>query len=219
MLRCFWVVILILLTLFGLITQSFRDLSWVDSPRRYYPRWAVMDSVSCNTCQPTMTTYWTCSAPINLAISVIPGFSGHGFVIVNTVLKPLLSKKTPRKILKYSRADWASIRQSTMDISQNTIQSGLGGLGVEELNTSFMDQVKSLERFIPATWSWVRTDVPWLTRDLKWQCNNNKRKTSLVQQSKKDSQTITLVELPWTCTCYQEGPLFCPLEACETQQS
>ena len=94
-------------------------------------------------------------------VSVIPGFSDHAFAVVDTGLKPLLSKKTPKKILKWSRVDWASIRQITMDFDKNTIQSGLG---VKELYTSFMDHVKSLERFIPTTWSWVKTDVPWLTR-------------------------------------------------------
>ena len=126
------------------------------------------------------------------SVSVIPGVSDHGFVVVDTVLKPLLSKKTPRKILRWSRADWASIKQSTVDFTKNTIQSGLG---VEELYTSFMDHVKSLERFIPATWSRVRTDVPWLTTDLKRQCNKKHRLYNRARKTHKPSHWASYHEL------------------------
>ena len=126
------------------------------------------------------------------SVSVIPGVSDHGFVVVATVLKPLLSKKTPRKILKWSRADWTSIRQSTVDFTKNTIQFGLG---VEELYTSFMDHVKSLERFIPATWSRVRTDVPWLTRDLKRQCNKKHHLYNRARKTHKASHWASYHEL------------------------
>ena len=160
-----------LLTLIGLITQSSRDLVWVDSPRRYSPRWAIMDSSQLqhlSTCRDHVLDLFCSNKPgLVKSVSVIRGFSDHGFVVVATALKLLLSKKTPRK---WNPADRASIRQSTMDFAKNAIQSGLG---VDELYTSFMDHVKSLERFIPATCSWVRTDVPWLTRDLKQQCNKN----------------------------------------------
>ena len=116
------------------------------------------------------------------SVSTIPGFSDHSFVVIDTVLKPVISKKPPRKIYRWARANWDTMKQKTLAFSEKIVQSTLG---VEDLYTSFLEHVKSLEEFIPVTWSRTRYDVPWLSRELKRQCN---KKHWLYNRAKKSNK-------------------------------
>ena len=63
--------------------------------------------------------------------ATIPGSSNHEAIIVDSDLRPEFTKKTPRKVYSYSKADWTSIRQEMNDFAGGYIES-LPSLSVEE---------------------------------------------------------------------------------------
>ena len=52
------------------------------------------------------------------SVSTIPEFSDHSFVVIDTVLKPVISKKPPRKIYRWARANWDAMKQKTLAFSE-----------------------------------------------------------------------------------------------------
>ena len=119
------------------------------------------------------------------SVSTVPGFSDHAFIVVDTVLKPVLTRKRPRKIFKWAKANWETIKSKTVEFSNATLNS-TSTQNVEQLYTSLCDHVKSLEVHIPTTWSRSRPDVPWLTGNLKRKCRKKQR---LYNRAKKNRKT------------------------------
>ena len=105
-------------------------------------------------------------------INTFPGFSDHDFVVVDTVLKPVTSKKAPRKIYKWSKAHWDKMRFDTQAFTNEALDCT--SLTVQELYGSFIKHMKTmLNLYVPSSWSRTRTDLPWISPELKRQCSKN----------------------------------------------
>ena len=46
--------------------------------------------------------------------TTIPGISDHHMVVVDSDVKPTINRKQPRKIFKFSKADWTKVSQDTV---------------------------------------------------------------------------------------------------------
>ena len=102
-------------------------------------------------------------------VSLIPGFSDHSFIVVDTTLSPVVNKKPARKIYKWSQANWDKINEETKEFSDKMITSDLN---VDDMYEAYTEHVKStIEKHVPHKWTSTRYDVPWLTPSLKRQCN------------------------------------------------
>ena len=101
--------------------------------------------------------------------TVIPGLSDHDAVIVSLVTKLYLQNKLPRKIFIYRKADWNSIRQSIVSLSEEYFSLN------ETQSRNVLDNwqyihshvLQLIEDFIPIKLSSTRVHLPWLTVTLK----------------------------------------------------
>ena len=116
-------------------------------------------------------------------INTFPGFSDHDFVVVDTVLTPVTSKKAPRKIFKWSKAHWDKMRFDTQAFTNEALSCT--NLTVQGLYESFTKHMKTmLNLYVPCTWSRTRSDLPWLSPELKRQCNKKQRLYNKARKSK-----------------------------------
>ena len=133
-------------------------------------------------CNNVLDLFYTNKPGLVKSVSTIPRFSDHSFILVDTVLNPVITKKKPRKIYKWDKADWESVKQSTRTFTSQTIESEPS---VEEAYSSFLQHVQGIlgdDNLIPSGWTRTRHDVPWLSRELMRQCN---KKHSLYKRAKK----------------------------------
>ena len=111
---------------------------------------------------------------VNL-VDLIPGSSDHSFIVVDTALSPVISKKPPRKIYQWSKAKWDKINEATEKFSSDMLNTQLT---VDELYDAFTEHVKSItssKDLVPFKWTSTRINIPWLTPALKTQCNKKQR--------------------------------------------
>ena len=138
-------------------------------------------------CDNVLDLFCTNKPGLVKSVSTIPGFSDHSFILVDTVLKPVRTKKKPRKIYKWDKADWESVKQSTRTFTNQTIESEPS---VEEAYSSFLQHVQGIlgdDKLIPSGWTRTRHNVPWLSRELKRQCNKKHRLYKRAKKTKKPS--------------------------------
>ena len=117
------------------------------------------------------------------SIDIIPGFSDHSFVVVDTLLRPVVIKRPRRKIVKWHKADWATIKEKT-----NTFVNGavLSTQTVDQLYLSFIDHYSSMEDHAPVSYFKQNTDLPWLSPSLKRLCRKKERLYKKAKKSSKD---------------------------------
>ena len=93
-------------------------------------------------------------------------------------------KKAPRKFSKWSKANWTEIKAKTtsfvpefLNQNQKTVQDNY---------TTFCDHIQSmLDSYIPHGFTKTRTDIPWLTRELKLKCGRKRRMYNKAKRSKQ----------------------------------
>ena len=115
--------------------------------------------------QPTWNTsvsdlFCTSRPDLIKSVDLIPGFSDHSFVIVDTLLKPVIIKRPRRKIVKWKKAEWKTIKEKTKDFVSAAIQSTKA---VDPLYNSFIDHYTSMETHAPVSYFKQNTDLPWLS--------------------------------------------------------
>ena len=131
-------------------------------------------------------------------VNIIPGFSDHGFIVVDTTLAPVISKKPPRKVYQWKKAKWDDIRTKTTEFTSRMLDSDLS---VDELYDSFSTHVKSIlsSNLIPSRWTSTRIDVPWLTPQLKRLCRKKQRYYNKARSTKKVADWNNYNELSKHC--------------------
>ena len=121
------------------------------------------------------------------SINLIPGFTAedHEFIVIDSWITAERLKKAPRKFFKWSKANWTEIKVKTtsfvtefLNQNQKTVQDNY---------TTFCDHIQSmLDSYVPHGFTRTRTDVPWLTRELKRKCG---RKRCVYNKAKRSKQT------------------------------
>ena len=138
--------------------------------------------------QPTWNTsvsdlFCTSRPDLIKSVDLIPGFSDHSFVIVDTLLKPVVIKRPRRKIVKWKKAEWKTIKEKTKEFVSAAIQSTKT---VDPLYVSFLDHYTSMETHAPVSFFKRNTDLPWLSPSLKRLC---RKKNRLFKKAKKSSSS------------------------------
>ena len=104
---------------------------------------------------------------------------------MDTLLKPDMIKRPRRKIVKWKKAEWKTIKDKTMDFVSAAIQSTKA---VDPLYNSFIEHYTSMETHAPSGYSKQNNDLPWLSPSLKRLCRKKKRlfKKAKLSSSSKD---------------------------------
>ena len=118
--------------------------------------------------------------------TTIPGLSDHEAIIVDSDLKPEYTKKTPRKVYSYSKADWTSIKQEMNDFTTGYLES-LPSLSVEDGWSMFKTKLQStIDKYIPSRMTSSRQHLPWITPTIRRMV---KKKQRLYNRAKKSGRT------------------------------
>ena len=126
------------------------------------------------------------------SISTIPGFTvtDHDFLVIDSWITPEILKKQPRKFYKWSKADWLSMRVETRIWANSIIENS------NDTNSTVQDQYSifckhiqdMLNKHVPHGFTRTRTDVPWLTRELKQRCRLKRRLYNKAKKHKDPQQ-------------------------------
>ena len=108
-------------------------------------------------------------------ISIIPGFSDHDMVVVDTHLSLNINRKIPRKINQWSKADWDKIKSDTVNYQEEFIKDAESRT-VDQNYKAFQDFIMSIiNKYVPQKLSSTRRNVPWLTTAIKRLCKKKQR--------------------------------------------
>ena len=120
-----------------------------------------------------------------------PGISyDHDIIIIDSDVRARTTKKSPRNIYKWTKADWDNIKADTSAFADRYQEKSREN-NIEENHKLIEDHLKDmLDKHVPSKLSRTRIDLPWLTPDLNTkfrrnQCLYNKAKKSGKDKHKK----------------------------------
>ena len=119
------------------------------------------------------------------SINLIPGFTaeGHEFIVIDSWITAERLKKAPRKFFMWSKANWTEIKAKTTSVVNEFLNQNQKT--VQDNYTTFCDHIQSmLDSYVPHGFTRTRTDVPWLTRELKRKCGRKPRMYNKAKRSK-----------------------------------
>ena len=115
-------------------------------------------------------------------INNIPGIADHDTILIDSDIQARSSTKPPRNVFKRSQGNWDELRKDTVEFAQKCLNEE-DTRSLEENYAAIDQHLKSaLKMHIPFRYTRTRTDLPWLTQDLK---REYKRKQRLYNGAKK----------------------------------
>ena len=119
-------------------------------------------------------------------ISIIPGMSDHETVVVDTFLKIPLNKMKPRHIRRWSKADWDSLRDDTVEFQKLYFDKSTDHT-VDENYNCLLGFIKFImDNYVHQKLSSTRRNVPWFTPCLRRMCGTKQR---LYNKARKSGTT------------------------------
>ena len=100
------------------------------------------------------------------SVSILPGLSDHDIVraLVNTILNQ--TKRIPRTIPLYKKADWDQFKQTMRDF-QSELLTDLATTDVQELWVMLASGLEQgIDKFIPTRKSGTRDGFPWINQEV-----------------------------------------------------
>ena len=95
---------------------------------------------------------------------VIPGLSDHEALVSDFDLNPLFTRKAPRKIHIFSKANWPEIKNEISKFSADYF-SRLQNSSVEVKWTEFKSNLTSIiDKYVPSKFISTRYNLPWMSR-------------------------------------------------------
>ena len=105
----------------------------------------------------------------------IPGISDHEIIVFDSDLRARYTRREPRKIYMYSKADWDSIRENT----KNFVSDLLDSFSLRNVNENYekikIHIDKIINDHIPSKLSSSRFNVPWITNSIRRMCRKKQR--------------------------------------------
>ena len=118
-------------------------------------------------------------------ISILPGIADHEIVAVDSDIRPLFNKKTPRKIFRYDKGDWTKIMRDTRAFRDEYCDMA-DDLSVDENWQKVKNHVlQMVEQYIPSKVSSTKFNLPWVTTTIKRLCRKKQRLYNKWKKSRK----------------------------------
>ena len=118
------------------------------------------------------------------SVNVIPGLSDHEIVCADCNIRARITKKTPRKIHLWSKADWQSLRTKLCEFRDDFISS-CHLRSVEENYSKFKNEIESLmTKYIPSKMTSTRFNMPWFNNTIKRMCKKKQRLFNKAKRTK-----------------------------------
>ena len=118
-------------------------------------------------------------------IHTLPAISDHELVCVDTEIRATYSKKTPRKVHLWSRANWSEMKSGLSKFKDEFMES-YHLRSVNDNYVKFKTEVESLlDKFIPSKLTSSRYSMPWFNSTLKRKCRKKQRLFNKAKKSGK----------------------------------
>ena len=115
----------------------------------------------------------------------VPGLSDHDFIVVDSTFKAVTSKKQPRRIYKWAKANWEEMKKDTMDFVNNLLTAESEAT-VQVMYSKFLEHIKGMvKNHVPSSWSRTSNRLPWITPKLRRQCKKKQRLYNKARKTKK----------------------------------
>ncbi len=115
----------------------------------------------------TLDLFFTNKPRIVQSMHTLPGISDHDIPVADCDIKPSYSKKQPRKIYKYKKANWDQMRKDALDFHDEYLKE----CDERSVNANWKDFTKFVFKMmdlnIPCTTTNIRKNLPWLNTSLK----------------------------------------------------
>ena len=149
----------------------------------------------------------------------------HNIIVIDSDVKPQISKTPPRKVYKWHRADLDALRHDAALFLDRYMASADDRSVVENEAEISAELQRMMDAHVPHAMSKHRHDVPWLTPELKRKCrrkqrlyNKWKRTGNAADRARyEDLHTSTRAELKRSHWGYINGILQTGLESGDTK--
>jgi hypothetical protein len=134
----------------------------------------------------TLDLFLTNNSTLINHVNVIPGISDHEAVFIEANLKPTRSKKAPRKVFNYKKANMEGLKEDMTKFAEE-FQQRSGDKSAQQLWEEFRDHLTtSMDVFIPTRIQRNKPDnLPWITTELRRLIRS--RKKAFTKQKKTNS--------------------------------
>ena len=100
-------------------------------------------------------------------VSTIPGLSDHSIVLVESTIRPKVSKVQPRNITLYKKADWEGFKASMSKFKEHVLLNKCK-YDVESLWSDLKQHIEDgIKQHIPSKRVSGKNKLPWVTVDIK----------------------------------------------------
>ena len=118
----------------------------------------------------------------------IPGISDHEVVLTDCDVRAQITKKVPRKIFQWSRANWDHLRKITSEFKDKFL-SDYSTKSVNENYNSLCAHINSiLDEHVPSKMSKPPQSLPWFNSSLKRMCRKKQRLFNAATRTHKKAQ-------------------------------
>ncbi len=112
----------------------------------------------------------------------IPGISDHHMIVIDSDIKPVVSKHKPKMILRYKKADWKQAKKDTTEFTAKFMEN-FDNYNVQQNWTFFKeDIISTITKNIPRKVLSTRSNLAWMNQTLKSRIN---KKNKLYYKAKK----------------------------------
>ena len=120
------------------------------------------------------------------ACTAIPGISDHKAVVAaDCLFQAKITKKIPRKIYQWSRADWDKMKSETSTFSDSYLESHTNRT-IDENYSMINDHINHLMgTHVPSKMSHSSNHSPWLTNSVKHMPRKKQRLFNLARRTQK----------------------------------
>ena len=109
------------------------------------------------------------------SVNTVPGVSDHDVVVADSDIGARFTRKVPRKIHLYSKADWNKLRTKTSEFQEEFLKC-YSDSSVDENYKKLEKHVNQIiDDHVPSKTTTSRFNVPWMTPTIKRMCRKKQR--------------------------------------------
>ena len=115
----------------------------------------------------------------------IPGISDHDIPLADCDIKPRYTKKPPRKVYNYKKADWDMLREEAKSFTADFLTDHRDR-SVEENWSNFKKHIETtMDKHIPSKLTSTRHNLPWVNSRVRRMINKKQRLYNKAKKSHK----------------------------------
>lgn len=117
--------------------------------------------------------------------TVTPGISDHEMVVIDSDIRPNFTKKEPRKVYSYKKANWEKICDETTHFRDDFLNTAPS----RDVNSNweiFKEHLQGMQdKHIPSRMSSTRHNLPWVTKSIRRQIKKKQASFMKARATKK----------------------------------